>query len=147
MILERESYLPTIWQYFPLSFLSMGNKILMFGCTLVYNKLNFFFLHLLLRSHYKEYLVNLINRNKVDPVYIMDVSEMIRLIEREEKTPPQRKPTYQESQYRKKLIQVSDHKSCLRETFDILLKIMEKHDSSLLDQHTYMYYPHFLISI
>lgn len=56
-------------------------------------------------SHYKEYLVNLINRNKVDPVYIMDVSEMIRLIEREEKTPPQRKPTYQESQYRKKLIQ------------------------------------------
>lgn len=85
----------------------------------------------------------------MDPVYIMDVSEMIRLIEREEKTPPQRKPTYQESQYRKKLIQVSDHKSCLRETFDILLKIMEKHGSSLLDQHTYMYmyYPHFLISL
>lgn len=83
----------------------------------------------------------------MDPVYIMDVSEMIRLIEREEKTPPQRKPTYQESQYRKKLIQVSDSKSCLRETFDIRLKIMEKHGSSVLDQHTYMYYPHFLISM
>ena len=32
---------------------------------------------------------------------------MICLIEREEKTPPQRKPAYQESQYRKKLIQVT----------------------------------------
>ncbi|XP_062593006.1 uncharacterized protein LOC134254512 isoform X1 [Saccostrea cucullata] len=55
--------------------------------------------------HYKEYLVNLINKNKIDPVHIMNINEMIRLIEREEKTPPQRKPTYQESQYRKKLIQ------------------------------------------
>ena len=59
------------------------------------------------RNHYKEYLVDLINKNKVDPVYIMNISEMIRLIEREEKTPPQRKPAYQESQYRKKLIQVT----------------------------------------
>lgn len=106
-----------------------------------------FSLCLLLRSHYKEYLVNIINKNKVDPVFIMDISEMIRLIEREEKTPPQRKPTYQESQYRKKLIQVSDHKSCFHETFDTLLNIVEKQVSSLLDQHAYMYYPHFLISM
>jgi hypothetical protein len=59
------------------------------------------------RIHYKEYLVNLINKNKVDPVHIMNITEMTRLIERDEKTPPQRKPTYQDSQYRKKLIQVS----------------------------------------
>lgn len=113
----------------------------MFGCTLVYNELNF-----LLRSHYKEYLVNIINKNKVDPVFIMDISEMIRLIEREEKNPPQRKPTYQESQYRKKLIQVGDHKACFHGTLTIpFFNIMEKHGLSLLDQCTY--YPHFLISI
>lgn len=82
----------------------------------------------------------------MDPVFIMDISEMIRLIEREEKTPPQRKPTYQESQYRKKLIQVSDHKACFHETFDTL-NIMVKQVSSLLGQHAYMYYPHFLISM
>ncbi|KAK3086203.1 hypothetical protein FSP39_015157 [Pinctada imbricata] len=58
-------------------------------------------------THYKEYLVGLINKNKLDPVHMMKVEELVRLIERDEKTPPQKKGTDREAQYRKRLIQVS----------------------------------------
>ena len=56
--------------------------------------------------HYKEYLVGLINKSHLDPVYIMNIEELTRLIERDEKTPPQKKATDRDSQYRKKLIHV-----------------------------------------
>ena len=64
-------------------------------------------LHCYFRSHYKEYLVGLINKNKVDPVDIMGVQELERCFARRGKQAP--KPRNEsEGQYRKRLAQVID---------------------------------------
>lgn len=55
--------------------------------------------------HYKEYLVSLINKRNLDPVAIMSVEAMKRLIEREEKKVPERKGNEAEAKYRKRLEQ------------------------------------------
>ena len=65
-------------------------------------------LHCYFRSHYKEYLVGLINKNKVDPVDIMGVQELERCFARRGKQAP--KPRNEsEGQYRKRLAQVTDN--------------------------------------
>ena len=68
-------------------------------------------LHCYFRSHYKEYLVGLINKNKVDPVDIMGVQELERCFARRGKQAP--KPRNEnEGQYRKRLAQVTDNLLC-----------------------------------
>lgn len=58
------------------------------------------------RIHYKEYLVGLINKNKVDPVDIMGVKELERCFIRMGKQAPKLNKNENEQQYKKRLAQV-----------------------------------------
>ena len=58
------------------------------------------------RIHYKEYLVGLINKNKVDPVDIMGVKELERCFIRMGKPAPKLNKNENEQQYKKRLAQV-----------------------------------------
>ncbi|XP_063439379.1 uncharacterized protein LOC134720797 [Mytilus trossulus] len=59
----------------------------------------------LCKIHYKEYLVSLINKRNVDPVAMMSVDAIKRLIEREEKKVPEKKANETDAKYRKRLEQ------------------------------------------
>lgn len=54
-------------------------------------------------NHYKEFLVGTLNTNKADPVNILSLEEMKRLLEREEKNIPTLKEGERESHYRKRI--------------------------------------------
>lgn len=60
----------------------------------------------LCKIHYKEYLVSLINKKNVDPVAMMSVDAIKRLIEREEKKVPEKKANEADAKYRKRLEQI-----------------------------------------
>ncbi|XP_052234054.1 uncharacterized protein LOC127846658 isoform X8 [Dreissena polymorpha] len=54
-------------------------------------------------NHYKEYLVSLINKNKIDPIEIMDMDALKILIERDEKQMPPLNKNETEAAYRKRI--------------------------------------------
>ena len=58
------------------------------------------------RTHYKEYLVDKINSNKLDPLVLYDDDQIKRILEREEKAIPQKEEEDNDEQYRQKLIEV-----------------------------------------
>lgn len=64
------------------------------------------------RVHYKEYLVDLINRSNIDPVTIMLEDDLHILLRRWEKPIPDRLGTETDAQYRTRLIQVSINSTC-----------------------------------
>ncbi|KAL3860237.1 hypothetical protein ACJMK2_010391 [Sinanodonta woodiana] len=57
-------------------------------------------------GHYKEYLVGLINKDKLDPVSIMSTDKLKIFIERNEKHVPKRANNENDVHYRQKLIQM-----------------------------------------
>ncbi|KAH3769409.1 hypothetical protein DPMN_170676 [Dreissena polymorpha] len=57
-------------------------------------------------NHYKEYLVSLINKNKIDPIEIMDMDALKILIERDEKQMPPLNKNETEAAYRKRIEKV-----------------------------------------
>ena len=61
---------------------------------------------MLCSGHYKEYLVGLINKNHIDPVVIMTVDELKKLLKRREVTCPKVSSNEMEANYRKRLIKV-----------------------------------------
>ena len=61
------------------------------------------------RTHYKEYLVSLINKNKVDPIELYNENKIKRILEREEMEVPQRNDDEEEEEYTERLIQVRSH--------------------------------------
>ena len=58
------------------------------------------------RIHYKEYLVGLINKNKLDPVDIMGVRELDRCFARMGKLAPKLNKNENEPQYKLRLAKV-----------------------------------------
>lgn len=61
------------------------------------------------RTHYKEYLVSLINKHKIDPLEIMSLQQMKILIQRNELEPPKLQANSTEERYRKLVIQVNSY--------------------------------------
>ncbi|KAK3603441.1 hypothetical protein CHS0354_009421 [Potamilus streckersoni] len=61
-------------------------------------------------GHYKEYLVGMINKNKLDPVSIMSADKLKIFIERNEKHVPKRANNENEAHYRTKLIKFIQEK-------------------------------------
>ena len=59
------------------------------------------------RKHYKEYLVQLINNNGLDPVDVMDVDQVKRLMERHHIEIPAQPKLPKKNGYLKKLKQVN----------------------------------------
>jgi len=57
----------------------------------------------LCRLHYIEYLVNLIVKNKLDPVVAMDVKDLALELERNKLKTPENMPYENEDQYKAKL--------------------------------------------
>ena len=68
---------------------------------------------LLHRTHYKEYLVNKINSNKLDPLVLYEDNQIERILDREEKPIPQKEEDDTDEQYRQKLIEVPPLLLCL----------------------------------
>ena len=62
---------------------------------------------MLCSGHYKEYLVGLINKNHIDPVVIMTVDELKKLLRRREMSCPKMSSNELEANYRKRLIKVT----------------------------------------
>lgn len=61
--------------------------------------------------HYKEYLVNKINKAKLDPVTIYTNEKVGLMLTREELDIPEREDVEEDDQYRERLIQVSSLKN------------------------------------
>ena len=59
--------------------------------------------------HYKEYLVNIINQNGLDPVTIYELNQIKAMLTREEIDVPEQEDDEEEKQYRERLIQVWPH--------------------------------------
>ncbi|XP_060601251.1 E3 ubiquitin-protein ligase RNF31-like [Ruditapes philippinarum] len=59
----------------------------------------------LCEDHYKEYLVSLINKHKIDPLAMMTLQQMKILIERNEKELPKRNQNEADNAYRRKVVQ------------------------------------------
>jgi hypothetical protein len=57
--------------------------------------------------HYREYLVDLINRNRIDPVEVMEEKELLLLLEKSEKKVPARQRSENPIDYRQRLMQVN----------------------------------------
>jgi len=62
------------------------------------------------RLHYKEYLVSLINKHKIDPVDIMSLQKMKLVFERNEVTLPKMPQNETEARYKSRLQQVYMYK-------------------------------------
>ena len=58
------------------------------------------------RVHYKEYLVDKINKNKLDPVTIYETAQIQRMLERNELPVPEKEDDDTDDQYRQRLIEV-----------------------------------------
>jgi hypothetical protein len=56
--------------------------------------------------HYKEYLVNIINKHGLDPVTIYDINKIKLMLTRDKKEVPEQEGDEDDQQYREKLIQV-----------------------------------------
>ena len=56
--------------------------------------------------HYKEYLVNIINKNGLDPVTIYELGQIKAMLTREEMAVPEQEDDEEDQQYRDRLIQV-----------------------------------------
>ncbi len=61
---------------------------------------------ILCRTHYIEYLASLIRKNKIDPVVIFDLAEVLQEFRRQGKSLPIRAPNTFEHEYRRYCIQV-----------------------------------------
>lgn len=62
------------------------------------------------RKHYKEYLVDRINKSKLDPLPLYERGENIKIIlMREEKAVPEKEEDETDDQYRERLIEVCLH--------------------------------------
>ena len=72
-------------------------------------ELNILLLLLLLffRKHYKEYLVEMINRYALDPAVLMDHNELSAVIRREGKDIPKREGREADAAYKARLYQVN----------------------------------------
>ena len=71
----------------------------------------FFFplsLSLSLSVHYKEYLVNIINKHGLDPVTIYEVNKIKLMLARDEVEVPEQEEDEDDQQYREKLILVRE---------------------------------------
>ncbi len=62
----------------------------------------------LLRLHYKEYIVYLINKHNIDPLVIMTEDELRLQCTRFEKNVPNKRRKESAQQYRQRVIQVSE---------------------------------------
>jgi hypothetical protein len=68
------------------------------------------------RLHYTEYLVDLINKNGIDPADKMSIDEMNIVFQRSEVECPARLPAEGDDDYRQRIFEVSDTKTCCDHT-------------------------------
>ena len=61
---------------------------------------------LLFRLHYKEYLVNKINKAKVDPVELYSVHQVKGILKREEVDVPEQEDNEEDDGYKARLVEV-----------------------------------------
>ena len=66
-----------------------------------------FFFVFFFRKHYKEYLVEMINRYALDPAVLMDLNELSAVIRREGKDIPKREGREADAAYKARLYQVN----------------------------------------